>query len=127
MNLLEIVIYMLIAYSLFKYLMGDALKGYSDASDDIYNYVKDNISGNNDTDVHDNAYKRECDECQPNSANGVCGLTNSVSRDNTHMHNWAPEDLKGKQRIFKYPHYYGYGTGSGFNYGEPYYMRTVDY
>jgi hypothetical protein len=55
----------------------------------------------------------------------ACGWNNSVSSANYRA--WAPEELKGKMRVFKYPHYYGYGTGSGFHYGEPYYVRSVDY
>lgn len=53
----------------------------------------------------------------------IPNLNNIVSKDSY----WAPEDTKGQQRVFKYPHYYGYGTESGFHYGEPYYLRTVNY
>lgn len=58
-------------------------------------------------------------------AGHMCGWNNSVSGDCRYK--FAPETLKNKQRAFKYPHYYGYGTGSGFHYGEPYYTRTIDY
>lgn len=54
-----------------------------------------------------------------------CGWNNSVSGDCRYR--FAPDELMGKHRAFKYPHYYGYGTGSGFHYGEPYYTRTVNY
>lgn len=67
----------------------------------------------------------ECGGCLGNSATHLCGWNNSVSGDD--RFNLAPNDLKGTPRVFKYPHYYGYGTASGFHYGEPYYTRTVDY
>lgn len=37
---------------------------------------------------------------------------------------YAPEKLKKGCRVFKYPHYYGFGCGFGRCYGEPYYIRT---
>jgi len=63
--------------------------------------------------------------CDGGCTGYACGWNNSVSGDG--RYNFAPEELKNKLRAFKYPHYYGYGTGSGFHYGEPYYTRKVDY
>ena len=73
--------------------------------------------------------KVEC-KCDNSVSDGECcksgcGWNNSVS--SSFYREWAPEDLKNKLRVFKYPHYYGYGTGSGFHYGEPYYVRKVNY
>ena len=42
-------------------------------------------------------------------------------------HAYTSNLAMGKARLFKYPHYYGYGVGNGFHYGEPYYVRTVKY
>lgn len=66
-----------------------------------------------------------CKGCEAGCTGYACGWNNSVSGDC--RYNFAPEELKNKLRAFKYPHYYGYGTGSGFHYGEPYYTRKVDY
>ncbi len=63
--------------------------------------------------------------CVSNNTEGSCGSNNSVTQDCGYK--YASESLKGKPRVYKYPHYYGYGTGSGFHYGEPYYTRTVNY
>ncbi len=51
----------------------------------------------------------------------------SVSNEENYEYSFAPEELKNKVRVFKYPHYYGYGTDSGIYYGEPYYTRNVNY
>lgn len=78
-----------------------------------------------DSGVFNREETRDC-QCEGAACTGYyCGWNNSVSRDD--RYNFAPESLKGKERVFKYPHYYGYGTGSGFHYGEPYYRRTVEY
>jgi len=60
-------------------------------------------------------------KCVPNS----CGSNNSVTGDCTGL--TAPKSMMGSERLYKYPHYYGMGTGSGFSYGEPYYVRSVKY
>lgn len=73
-------------------------------------------------DIVDALPKGKCGGC---GAGYKCGWNNSVSGDCRYK--YAPEDSKTKNRVYKYPHYYGYGTGSGFHYGEPYYTRTVNY
>lgn len=46
-------------------------------------------------------------------------LNNTVSSDLPYV-NSATID---KDRVYKYPHYYGMGAPNGFAYGEPYYKR----
>lgn len=57
----------------------------------------------------------------------MCGLKDTVSNDLTQHRNWPPESLKGVERVYKYPNYYGYGTANEFGYGEPFYVRVEDY
>lgn len=76
---------------------------------------------------------QDCTACdaQPNAAGAgkcvpnTCGSNNSVTGDCSASK--APKSKMGTERLYKYPHYYGMGTGSGFSYGEPYYVRTVQY
>lgn len=118
MNLLQTLIVIVVTVCAFKYLMNDVYEGYCN-------------NGSCDPDKN----SKECNAnvkitpklgCSTSkSYPSMCGWNNSVTSDD--RYNWAPDDLKGKTRVFKYPHYYGYGTGSGFHYGEPYYTRSVDY
>jgi hypothetical protein len=131
MNLLRTVLIIVIAYYAFKWMVGDVYEGYcsvnSDSNDNALFY--DSAAPNRDMGSKDCSCSvcksPKCGGCLGNSATHLCGWNNSVSGDD--RYNWAPENMKGQQRVFKYPHYYGYGTGSGFHYGEPYYVRTVDY
>ena len=129
MTLLRTVLIILIAYCAFKWIVGDVYEGYCSVNSDTCdnNIFYDSAAPNR----HMNSKDCSCDAtamtkgCDGNSATHLCGWNNSVTGDS--RYNWAPEEMKGKPRVFKYPHYYGYGTGSGFHYGEPYYIRTVDY
>ena len=126
MKLLNVVFILFVSYLIFKYMSGDVYEGYCAQNFDVMTNCDkckdyDNQQSCNVHAVPKALGTRECDE----GANlSKCGWNNSVSTDDN---GWASESLKGKKRIFKYPNYYGYGTGSGFNYGEPYYQRTVNY
>ena len=74
--------------------------------------------------VSDGGVQRDC-QVQCDGGPGRSSFVTSVTGDC--RWNWAPDSIKGKTRVYKMPNYYGYGTGSGFHYGEPYYLRTVDY
>ena len=119
MNLLRTFLILIVAYYAFKWLVGDVYEGYCSVNNSIF-------SGTNSNSNSCNVCKSpKCKGCLENSTTALCGWNNSVTTDGES--NWAPENLKGEQRVFKYPHYYGYGTGSGFHYGEPYYVRSVNY
>ena len=79
-------------------------------------------------------YGKKCKGCNNSVCNcsdtnrcisNECGSNNSVTQACGHEFS-SPEDM-GKCKVYKYPHYYGYGTNNGFHYGEPYYMRKVKY
>lgn len=116
MNLLRTILILVIAYYAFKWLVGDVYEGYCAMNSDTNDIYYDGCSV---------CKSSKCRGCPGNTTTALCGWNNSVTSDD--QHNWAPENLKGDQRVFKYPHYYGYGTGSGFHYGEPYYVRSVNY
>ena len=133
-----IIVIAVIAYHVLCALVGDACGGNCQLSDVIgdnvgtfYKQIMTNdesLTENNNCDEnhkHCNCNERN-ERCAPNSATHNCGWTNSVTSDD-HIIQVASENTKGQQRVFKYPHYYGYGTASGFHYGEPFYLRTVDY
>jgi hypothetical protein len=134
---LNTLIFLFIAYYAFTYLFGDVYEGYcavnTDSADNEIFY--DSAAPNRDMGSKDcscsvsiNGKCNSVNSCTQDygaKSTHLCGWNNSVSGDD--RFNWSPENLKGKQRVFKYPNYYGYGTGSGFHYGEPYYVRTVDY
>lgn len=129
MKLLQTIIIIAIAYYAFTWLVGDVFEGYCSVNTDS-NEIHDNIFNNSSvsgaSDGCNVCSHPKCRGCtESGSTTAMCGWNNSVSSDG--QTNWAPNNTMGKQRVFKYPHYYGYGTGSGFNYGEPYYVRTVDY
>lgn len=120
MGLLKTIIIIVLAYYTFKFLLGDVYQGMTMNWD-----LSDNVVAHN-VDTSEIPGPRKCGGCDGTvSTTSLCGWNNSVSSDG--QTNWAPESLKGTPRIYKYPHYYGYGTPSGFHYGEPYYIRTVDY
>lgn len=148
-KLLNTIIILFVVYYSFSYLFGDVFEGYCAVNSDTTD-----VEGNATVFYDSAAPNRDADskDCQSTSGCGtnscsvcvngkcgsclgekdlakvgthLCGWNNSVSSDG--RYNWAPENLKGTQRVFKYPNYYGYGTGSGFHYGEPYYVRTVNY
>ena len=50
----------------------------------------------------------------------MSAINNTVSTDLPYV-NVASID---KDRVYKYPHYYGMGAPNGFAYGEPYYKRN---
>ena len=122
MNLLRTVLILVIAYYSFQWLTGDVYQGYCAMNSNEIFY--DSAATNTDVGSRD-CQNLKSKRCDGNSATSLCGWNNSVTGDD--RYNWAPENLKGEQRVFKYPNYYGYGTGSGFHYGEPYYVRSVDY
>lgn len=122
MNTLKLLVILVLLFFVIRWLIADVREGYCGGC------TRENFNG-----------ERGCDALiapkgtlgyETNlTATGLCGWNNTVSTDTMdgETGNWAPESLKGKPRVYKYPHYYGYGTGSGFHYGEPYYVRTVDY
>ena len=133
MKLLRTIIIVAIAWYALRWMAGDVYEGYCSAnsdSDDIQDALfYDSAAPNRESTSKDcscNVCKSpKCRGCPGMPYNAACGWNNSVSSDD--RYNWAPENLKGQQRVFKYPHYYGYGTGSGFHYGEPFYVRSVQY
>lgn len=58
--------------------------------------------------------------CDCAKAMNMGAINNTVSSDLPYV-NSAMID---KDRVYKYPHYYGMGAPNGFAYGEPYYKRN---
>jgi hypothetical protein len=64
-------------------------------------------------------------KCLGNGCVGGQTWNDSVTNDCTGP--WAPHQPDGTTRIHKMPNYYGWGTGSDWYYGEPFYARSVKY
>lgn len=124
MRLAKILIVVAIIYIVGKYFIFNTMEGYSN----IGNEYTELRTGGCDVNIAPLGAPENHNE--PNlAALSMCGWNNSVSTDTLdgESNNWAPESLKGTDRVFKYPNYYGYGTGEWFHYGEPYYVRNVNY
>ena len=112
MKLAKTLFLLFVVYYSFTYLFGDVQEGYCGV----------NSVGDVDCSIQVNAKSNMAEGVNPMH---MYGYHNSVSSDD--RYNNAPESLKGVERVFKYPNYYGYGAGGAHHYGEPYYLRTVNY
>ena len=135
MHLLKLLVILVVGYYVLQWVKLNVLEGYSSLDNDHYMYVDqptkiEQFLGMGPKESCDVKLVPKGDCCGPErhlSPTTMCGWNNGVSNDMTVEGAYAPESLKGTERVFKYPNYYGYGTANEFGYGEPFYVRTEDY